>query len=299
MTFRENRRNDVVAAIEIGRQFRNEGMDMTHNPEFTTCEFYWAYADYNDLMDFTEQMLSQMVLNVCGSYKIKFPPDGPGEGKPEIELDFTPPFARMPMISSLEKCLEVKFPDDLSSQETNDFLKALCKKHNVECSPPLTTYRLLDKLVGEFLESKCLNPTFICDHPKIMSPLAKDHRSQPGLTERFDAMPNLHRIEPLGYFEIIRLQQTARLVLTDSAGIAEETTALGVPCLTLRENTERPVTITEGSNQLVGCDSERIVAAATAILKIDGKTDYSVPQMWDGQSAQRLVAVLRQGIARR
>jgi UDP-N-acetylglucosamine 2-epimerase (non-hydrolysing) len=89
------------------------------------------------------------------------------------------------------------------------------------------------------------------------------------------------------------------LVLTDSAGIAEETTALGVPCLTLRENTERPVTITEGSNQLVGCDSERIVAAATAILKIDGKTDYSVPQMWDGQSAQRLVAVLRQGIARR
>lgn len=120
-----------------------------------------------------------------------------------------------------------------------------------------------------------------------------------GLTERFDAMPNLHRIEPLGYFEIVRLQQTARLVLTDSAGIAEETTALGVPCLTLRENTERPVTITEGSNQLVGCDSERIVAAATAILKIDGKTDYSVPQLWDGQSAQRLVAVLRQGIVRR
>ena len=179
---------------EIGRLFRNEGMDMTHNPEFTTCEFYWAYADYNDLMDFTEQMLSQMVLNVCGSYKLKFHPDGPGEGKPEIELDFTPPFARMPMISSLEKCLEVKFPDDLSSQETNDFLKALCKKHNVECSPPLTTYRLLDKLVGEFLESKCLNPTFICDHPKIMSPLAKDHRSQPGLTERFELFANYHEM---------------------------------------------------------------------------------------------------------
>ena len=180
---------------EIGRLFRNEGMDMTHNPEFTTCEFYWAYADYNDLMKFTEELLSTMVKNICGSYKIKHHPDGP-DG-PELELDFTPPFKRVPMIKGLEECLGCKFPADdpgLVADSTTEFLKELCAKHNVECKPPQTTARLLDKLVGEFLESKCLNPTFICDHPKIMSPLAKDHRGAPGLTERFELFANYHEM---------------------------------------------------------------------------------------------------------
>jgi len=180
---------------EIGRLFRNEGMDQTHNPEFTTCEFYWAYADYNDLMKFTEEMLSTMVYNICGSYKIKFHPERtPQDEGPEIEIDFTPPFGRIPMIAGLEKQLSVTFPTDLESDEANEFLKQLCAKHEVECKPPQTTARLLDKLVGEFLESKCINPTFICDHPKIMSPLAKDHRSQPGLTERFELFANKHEM---------------------------------------------------------------------------------------------------------
>ena len=78
-------------------------MDITHNPEFTTCEFYWAYADYNDLMAFTEKMLAEMVMNLHGSYKIKFHPEGKGEGMPEIEIDFTPPFKRIPMIKGLEE----------------------------------------------------------------------------------------------------------------------------------------------------------------------------------------------------
>jgi len=179
---------------EIGRLFRNEGMDQTHNPEFTTCEFYWAYADYNDLMTFTEKLLSEMVMNICGTYKIKFHPDGKGEGMPEIEIDFTPPFKRIPMIAGLEEALGVKFPADISSDEANKFLQEQCKKHNVECKPPLTTARLIDKLVGEKLESVCLNPTFICDHPKIMSPLAKDHRDHPGLTERFELFANYHEM---------------------------------------------------------------------------------------------------------
>lgn len=171
---------------EVGRQFRNEGIDLTHNPEFTTCEFYMAYADYHDVMELTEKMVSGMVKSIHGSYKIKYHPEG-ADG-PECEIDFTPPFRRISMIGDLEKELSVKFPPatQMSSKETNDFLSALCTKHQVECPAPRTTARLLDKLVGEFLEEKCINPTFICDHPQIMSPLAKYHRSEPGLTERFE-----------------------------------------------------------------------------------------------------------------
>uniref|UniRef100_A0A182P8J5 Lysine--tRNA ligase n=1 Tax=Anopheles epiroticus TaxID=199890 RepID=A0A182P8J5_9DIPT len=171
---------------EIGRQFRNEGIDLTHNPEFTTCEFYMAYADYNDIIDITQRLLSGMVHAIHGTYKIKYHPDGP-EGE-EYEIDFTPPFRRISMISSLEEALKVKFPpaDELHTPEAVQFLDALCVKHEVECKPPRTAARLLDKLVGEFLEETCINPTFICDHPQIMSPLAKYHRSATGLTERFE-----------------------------------------------------------------------------------------------------------------
>merc|ERR1719502_1311561 len=98
---------------EIGRLFRNEGMDQTHNPEFTTCEFYWAYKDYNDLMEFTEEMLSTMVKEICGTYKITYHPEGKGEGLPAYEIDFSPPFKRVPMIAGLEAALDVKFPKDL------------------------------------------------------------------------------------------------------------------------------------------------------------------------------------------
>lgn len=171
---------------EIGRQFRNEGIDLTHNPEFTTCEFYMAYADYNDLIEMTEKMVSGMVKSIHGSYKIKYHPEGP-DGK-EFEVDFTPPFKRVSMISTLEEILKVKFPaaDKLNTPEANKFLSDLCAKHEVECPAPRTTARLLDKLVGEFLEENCINPTFICDHPQIMSPLAKYHRNAIGLTERFE-----------------------------------------------------------------------------------------------------------------
>ncbi|XP_074040676.1 lysyl-tRNA synthetase isoform X2 [Leptinotarsa decemlineata] len=171
---------------EIGRQFRNEGIDLTHNPEFTTCEFYMAYADYNDLISITETMVSGMVHSIHGTYKIKYHPEGL-EGE-EVEIDFTPPFKRIRMIPALEEALKVKFPPptEFSSEETNKFLSDLCIKNNVECPAPRTTARLLDKLVGDFIEEQCINPSFIMEHPQIMSPLAKWHRSIPGLTERFE-----------------------------------------------------------------------------------------------------------------
>nr|XP_033323176.1 lysine--tRNA ligase isoform X1 [Megalopta genalis]XP_033323177.1 lysine--tRNA ligase isoform X1 [Megalopta genalis] len=170
---------------EIGRQFRNEGIDLTHNPEFTTCEFYMAYADYNDLMSITEDMISGMVKSIHGSYKIIYHPEGP-EGE-AVEIDFTPPFKRVSMMETLEEVLKVKLPpSELGTPETNQSLSELCIKHEIECPAPRTTARLLDKLVGEFIEETCINPTFILDHPQIMSPLAKWHRSEKGLTERFE-----------------------------------------------------------------------------------------------------------------
>ncbi|XP_033323178.2 lysyl-tRNA synthetase isoform X2 [Megalopta genalis] len=170
---------------EIGRQFRNEGIDLTHNPEFTTCEFYMAYADYNDLMSITEDMISGMVKSIHGSYKIIYHPEGP-EGE-AVEIDFTPPFKRVSMMKTLEEVLKVKLPpSELGTPETNQLLSELCIKHEIECPAPRTTARLLDKLVGEFIEETCINPTFILDHPQIMSPLAKWHRSEKGLTERFE-----------------------------------------------------------------------------------------------------------------
>lgn len=176
----------IDRVYEIGRQFRNEGIDLTHNPEFTTCEFYMAYADYNDLIGITENLVSGMVKSIHGSYKVVYRPDG--ETGEAVEIDFTPPFKRMQMFPALEEVLKVKLPapDQLSTPEANRLLNDLCEKHGVECPPPRTSARLLDKLVGEFLEEQCVNPTFILDHPQVMSPLAKYHRSIPGLTERFE-----------------------------------------------------------------------------------------------------------------
>jgi lysyl-tRNA synthetase class 2 len=170
---------------EIGRQFRNEGIDLTHNPEFTTCEFYWAYADYNDVLNTTEDLLSGLVKEICGSYETKFHTQH-GE---EYVVDWRKPWKRIEMIPALEEACGEKFPpgDQLHTEETNAFLRRMLKKMNVDCSPPLTNARMIDKLVGEFIEENCINPTFITGHPQMMSPLAKYHRSQPGLCERAEA----------------------------------------------------------------------------------------------------------------
>ncbi|PMD65675.1 putative Lysyl-tRNA synthetase, cytoplasmic [Hyaloscypha bicolor E] len=170
---------------EMGRQFRNEGIDLTHNPEFTTCEFYMAYADVYDIMDMTEELVSGLVKHVTGGTTTKFHTQH-GE---EYEVNWKAPWRRVEMIPALEEATGEKFPpgEQLHTKETNDFLKGVLKKMKVDCSPPLTNARMLDKLVGEFIEETCVNPTFITGHPQMMSPLAKYHRSNPGLCERFEA----------------------------------------------------------------------------------------------------------------
>lgn len=167
---------------EIGRQFRNEGIDLTHNPEFTTLEFYQAYADYNDLMDMCEELVSGLVKKVTGGYKINY---SPKPGMPEVEIDFTPPFKRISMMEGIEAAMGITLPS-LDDPDCDIKLAAIVKENGLECSPPQTTARLLDTLVGEYLEDNIIHPTFITEHPQIMSPLAKYHRSKNFLTERFE-----------------------------------------------------------------------------------------------------------------
>lgn len=170
---------------EYGRQFRNEGTDLTHNPEFTTCEFYMAYADMYDIMDMTEDLVSGLVKHLTGGYETKFHTQT-GE---EYSVNWAKPWKRIEMMPALEEACAEKFPlgDQLHSMETNAFLKRMLEKKKVECSLPQTNARMLDKLVGEFIEETCVNPTFITGHPQMMSPLAKYHRDVPGLCERFEA----------------------------------------------------------------------------------------------------------------
>ncbi|KAI1101714.1 lysyl-tRNA synthetase [Jackrogersella minutella] len=170
---------------EIGRLFRNEGADLTHNPEFTTCEFYEAYADFNDLMHRTEELVSGLVKQLTGSYVTTFTTQH-GE---TYTVNWEAPWRRVEMIPALEEATGEKFPpgDQLHTDETREWLKGVMKKVNVVCPEPQTTSRMLDRLTGEFIEETAVNPTFITEHPKIMSPLAKDHRSKHGLTERFEA----------------------------------------------------------------------------------------------------------------
>jgi lysyl-tRNA synthetase class 2 len=168
--------------FEIGKQYRNESIDLTHNPEFTTCEFYWAYADYFDLMNVTEELLSGMVSEIRGSPKVTY--GGVG-------IDFTAPFRRISMMDELEKQLGVEFPDvTYDSDEMGAFFEKVCSDRGIVVPEPKTNARLLDRLVSTYIEPMCVNPTFITDYPLILSPLAKVHRSNPQLTERFELFIN-------------------------------------------------------------------------------------------------------------
>lgn len=175
----------IHKVYELGRQFRNEGIDLTHNPEFTTCEYYEAFADVYDVMNRTEDLVEGLVKHICGSLETTFHTQT-GE---EYKVNWAKPWKRVEMIPALEEACGEKFPpgDQMHTQETNEFLQRMLKKTGVECTPPMTNARMLDKLVGDFIEEKCINPTFITGHPQMMSPLAKYHRDNAGLCERFEA----------------------------------------------------------------------------------------------------------------
>lgn len=161
---------------EFSKDFRNEGMDRTHNPEFTAMEIYVAYKDYNWLMDFTETMLSRIAQEVLGTTEVKVG---------DHEISFRPPFKRIPILEAIKEHTGI----DISGMD-EDQLRGVCKQIGIETTPSMGKGKLIDEIFGEKCEGKYIQPTFITDYPKEMSPLTKEHRTNPELTERFELMVN-------------------------------------------------------------------------------------------------------------
>lgn len=161
---------------EIGKNFRNEGMDRNHNPEFTCMELYVQYKDYNWMMAFTEKLLETICIAV--------------NGKPEREINgnivsFKAPYRRLPILDAIKE----KTGFDCNGK-TEEEIRAFCKEKGMEVDETMGKGKLIDELFGEFCEGTFIQPTFITDYPVEMSPLTKMHRSKPGLTERFELMVN-------------------------------------------------------------------------------------------------------------
>ena len=161
---------------EFSRNFRNEGMDRTHNPEFTVMEIYVAYTDYRWMMEFTEQMLEHVALKVNGTTKVKV-----GEN----EIDFKAPYKRVTMIDAIKDHTGI----DISGMNENQ-LRDVCDELGIEQDNTMGKGKLIDEIFGEKAEGKYIQPTFIIDYPIEMSPLCKRHRDNPELTERFELMVN-------------------------------------------------------------------------------------------------------------
>lgn len=161
---------------EFSKNFRNEGMDRTHNPEFTAMEVYVSYKDYNWMMEFTENMIDKICMDVNGTHEVKVG---------EHTINFKAPYKRVTMLDSIKEFTGY----DLTGK-TEDEIREICKKLNMDIDDTMGKGKLIDEIFGEFCEGNYIQPTFITDYPVEMSPLTKRHRNNPELTERFELMVN-------------------------------------------------------------------------------------------------------------
>jgi len=161
---------------EFSRDFRNEGMDRSHNPEFTVMEIYVPYKDYHWMMDFTEEMIEKVAMDLHGTTRVTVG---------DKEIDFKRPFKRVTMIGAIKEHTGIDI-DGMNEEE----LRGVCKKLNIEVDPSMGKGKLIDEIFGEKCEHHYIQPTFIMDYPVEMSPLCKKHRDNPELTERFELMVN-------------------------------------------------------------------------------------------------------------
>lgn len=203
---------------EIGRIFRNEGMDIRHNPEFTTIELYQAYADYNDMMDIAEEIFSKVAMKVLGTTKITY------QG---TEIDLTPNWKRISMIDSIKEVSGV----DFNKIETDEEAVKIAKEHHIEIPVGKETRGdVISLFFDEYVEKTLVQPTFIYDYPVEISPLAKRKQSDPRLTERFEffiggreygnAFSELN--DPIDQYERFKKQVEARENGDDEAGMMDE-----------------------------------------------------------------------------
>jgi len=163
--------------FEIGKLFRNEGIDHSHNPEFTSCELYMAYSDYTGLMALTNNMFKELTkeLNLSGRANL-------------ADVDFSSDYQRLEFLPAIESAVnaELPDPDQLTSDDSFRFLVDLCSSKELVVQAPVTVPRMLDKLAANFVEPNLQQPTFLVDHPIIMSPLAKSKPENNSLAERFE-----------------------------------------------------------------------------------------------------------------
>ncbi|MCB9504190.1 MAG: lysine--tRNA ligase, partial [Deferribacteres bacterium] len=160
------------AVFEFAKDFRNEGMDRFHNPEFTMMELYIAFQDYHYMMDLTEQMFSKIAMDVYGTYEITY------QGQ---KIDLTPPWPRLPLLDSIAK----ETGHDLFGKNLEE-LREIAKELHVEIDETWGEGKIIDEIFSEKVEPKLIQPVFITDHPLSLSPLAKKHREKEGLVERFE-----------------------------------------------------------------------------------------------------------------
>ncbi|MBT8316681.1 MAG: lysine--tRNA ligase, partial [Lutibacter sp.] len=164
------------AVYEFSKDFRNEGMDRTHNPEFTVMELYVAYKDYNWMMNMTEELLEKIAIDTNGTTEVEI-----GENK----VSFKAPYPRVPILEA------IKIHTGYDVAGMNDVeLREVCTNVGIEVDETMGVGKLIDELFGEKCEHLYIQPTFITDYPKEMSPLTKEHRTNPDLTERFELMVN-------------------------------------------------------------------------------------------------------------
>ena len=246
-----------VAHVEAGLRSFDRTMPEEYNRVLTD--------QIADLLFTTEQSANENLLR---------------EGVAEERIHFVGNVMIDTLLRHKERALALDVPGRYGLEVRGFALLTLHRPSNVDVPEVLSG--ILDALA----EIQARLPILFPAHPRTVRRVREF-----GFEKRLAAMPNLWLTEPLGYLGFLNLMANARLVLTDSGGIQEETTILGVPCLTLRENTERPVTVTQGTNTVVGSDSQRIVAEALAVLDGKGKAGR-VPELWDGKAAERIVRVV-------
>jgi lysyl-tRNA synthetase class 2 len=161
---------------EFSKDFRNEGMDRTHNPEFTVMEIYVAYKDYKWMMDFTEEMVERVALALHGKTEVLVG---------DKLIDFKRPYPRVTMYEAIKE--HTGF--DIAGKSEGE-IREICKQLGLEVDPTMGKGKMIDEIFGEKCEHHYVQPTFIIDYPVEMSPLTKKHRTTPGVTERFELMVN-------------------------------------------------------------------------------------------------------------